>query len=141
MILTVEDRLDITELTARLCQALDFSRPDDFVDVFVPGGVYRATTSVATGEVVKFRYEGSVQLRDFADAAAMKRRGLGRHWTGNLVIRATDEGARATSYVLFLQIDAATGGRAITVSGVHQDVFAKSADGWRFVQRTVVADL
>ena len=38
LMLTVQDRLDITELIGRLCQALDFSHPEDFVEGLHPGG-------------------------------------------------------------------------------------------------------
>jgi hypothetical protein len=141
MTLRIEDRLDIGELIARLCQALDFSRPQDFVDLFIASGAYQATTSVAAGEQLKFRHQGRDQLRTFAESAALKRRGLGRHWTGNVVIRPSGDGAEATSYVLFVGIDAETGERTITISGIHRDQFTKTTDGWRFVQRTIVADL
>ena len=141
MKLTVQDRVDIGELVARLCQALDFSHPQDFVDVFVSTGVYQATSSIATGQTIRFRHEGADQLRAFAEAAVIKRQGLGRHWTGNLVIEPTEDGAKAVSYVMFLQVDPISGARTIPISGVHQDVFARTPDGWRLAQRTIVADL
>jgi hypothetical protein len=139
--LTTSDRIEITELIARLCHALDFSSPQDFVDVFVPEGAFQATTSDKTGGQIKFRHEGHDQLRAFAEAAAARRRGLGRHWTSNLVVTGTGEAAQAVSYVMFLEIDGATGGRSIPISGIHRDVFTKTDAGWRFVQRTVIADL
>ena len=85
--LTVEDRIEIEELISRLCHALDFGRPEDFVAVFVPHGAVEARTSARSGGAVRFRHEGHDRLRAFADAAAAKRGGLGRHWTGNLVVR------------------------------------------------------
>jgi hypothetical protein len=138
--LTVEDRLDLIELIHRLCQALDYSSPADFAAVFTPHGVYQAVSSVVSGEQPRFRYEGSAQLLAFAEAAVEKRQGLGRHWTGNLVLSETETGASAVSYVMFLQIDPDTGERKITLSGTHRDLFARTPDGWRFTSRTVVAD-
>jgi hypothetical protein len=141
MALTVEDRLDLIELIHRLCQSLDFSAPADFAAVFTPDGVYQTVSSVASGERVRFRHEGSAQLLAFAAAAAEKRQGLGRHWTGNVVLSGTDAGASAVSYVMFVQIDPDTGGRRITISGTHRDLFVRTPDGWRFASRTVVADV
>jgi hypothetical protein len=109
--------------------------------VFVPKGAFQAATSDKTGGHIKFRHEGHDQLRAFAHAAAAKRQGLGRHWTSNLVVTGTAGQAQAVSYVMFLEIDAATGGRSIPISGVHRDVFTKTDAGWRFIERTVVADL
>ncbi|MEU4236914.1 nuclear transport factor 2 family protein [Actinoplanes sp. NPDC026619] len=139
--LTADDRLDLVELIHRLCHALDYSRPDDFAAVFTPDGVYQAVSSVAAGEHPRFRHEGAAELLAFAEAAARKRQGLGRHWTGNVVLNATEAGASAVSYVAFLEIDPETNERRITISGTHRDSFVRSADGWRFTSRTVVADI
>jgi hypothetical protein len=139
--LTVEDRLDLHELIARLSQALDFSQPDDLVALFVADGVYQAVSSVASGEQVRFRHEGSDALRGFGEAMAQHRGGLARHWTGNIVLMETGPGAQAVSYVLFVVIDPETKERRVTISGVHRDEFVRTESGWRFASRTVVADI
>jgi hypothetical protein len=139
--LTADDRLDLVELVHRLCQALDYSRPADFVDVFTPDGIYQAVSSVASGEQPRFRHAGAAQLLAFAEAAVEKRQGLGRHWTGNVVLTATETGAAAVSYVLFIQIDPETKERKILISGTHRDAFVRTPDGWRCTSRTVVADI
>jgi hypothetical protein len=139
--LATDDVQEITMLVARLCQALDFSRPEDFVRVFLPDGTYRAVSSTASGEAERFCHRGSAELLAFARSAAGKRRGLGRHWTGNLVVDGDSMNATAVSYVLFVEIDAETKERRIPISGVHRDTFRRTDEGWRFVSRTVVADI
>jgi hypothetical protein len=142
--LSPADQLELQSIVARLCQALDFSRPADFVDSFTPDGVYEAVSSVASGRLPRFRHEGSAALLAFAEAAVEKRRGLGRHWTGNLVLEADPrepDRATAVSYVLFVEIDERTKERRILISGVHEDAFARTAAGWRLTRRTVVADI
>lgn len=141
MPLTVDDRLDLIDLIARLCQALDFSRPSDFVDVFVADGVYQAESSEASGRQQRFRHQGSEQLLAFARSAVEKRRGLGRHWTGNVVLEETADGASAVSYVLLLDIDPDSKERRFPISGVHHDRFVRTDAGWRFAERVVVADI
>ena len=139
-----EDQLEIGTLVARLCQALDFSRTVDFVDAFTADGVYEAVSAVTSRRQPQFRHQGPAELLTFAESAVEKRRGLGRHWTGNLVIEADPQDVdRATgvSYVLFVQIDAETKERRILTSGVHEDVYVRTPDGWRVASRTVVADI
>lgn len=139
--LTADDVHEITALIARLCHSLDFSRPEDFVGVFVPDGIFRAVSSTATGETERFAHRGAAELLAFAQAAAEKRQGLGRHWTGNLVLDGDGTTASGVSYVLFVEIDPATRERRISISGVHRDSFRRTSDGWRFESRTIVADI
>ncbi|MFT4210502.1 MAG: nuclear transport factor 2 family protein [Microbacterium sp.] len=141
MSLSPADHRELTDLVTRLCHALDFSRPQDFADVFTSDGVYRAVSSTVTGEQQRFRHAGADELLAFATAAVRKRRGLGRHWTGNLLIEGDGDAATATSYVLFVEIDGETGERRIPISGVHRDTFRRTPEGWRFASRTVVADV
>lgn len=139
--LSVADVHEITMLTARLCQALDYSRPQEFVDAFVPEGIYQAVSSTATGETPRFRHAGAAERLAFAQAAVQKRQGLGRHWTGNLVVDGSGDEATGVSYVMFIEIDPATKERRITISGTHRDTFVRTDEGWRFASRTVVADI
>lgn len=141
MALSTDHRAQITDLVTRLCHALDFSRPSDLVDLFTADGVFRAVSSTATGESLRFEHVGLAALLAFAEGAADKRRGLGRHWTGNLLVEGLDDTASATSYVLFVEIDAETKERCIPISGVHRDTFVRTEQGWRFTSRTIVADI
>jgi SnoaL-like domain len=142
--LLVSDQLALHGLIAKLCQSLDFSRPDEFASLFTPDGVYEAVTSEAKGRQLRFRHAGAGELLDFAKAAAEKRKGLGRHWTGNVVLAPVPgepDSATAVSYVLFVEVSAETGDRRILISGVHEDSFTRTAEGWRFARRRIVADL
>lgn len=142
MPLSTDDRAQVTDLVTRLCHALDFSRPSAFADLFTADGVFRAVSSTATGESARFEHAGHAALLAFAEAAAARRRGLGRHWTGNLLVEGHDDDtASATSYVLFVEIDADTKERRIPISGVHRDTFVRTEQGWRFTSRTIVADV
>ncbi|MFT4083488.1 MAG: nuclear transport factor 2 family protein [Nocardioides sp.] len=142
--LSPQDHLDITELIHRLCHALDFGRPEEFVACFVADGRYSAVSSEATGLETRFSHRGRGELEAFAQSAIEKRHGLGRHWTGNLIVRPsgpTRDRAEATSYVLFVEIDPESGERRIAISGTHRDELVRTPDGWRLRSRTVVADL
>lgn len=142
MPLPAADHIEISDLIARLSHALDFSRPGDVVALFTADGTYAAQTSEADGRRDRFRHAGADSVREFAAAAAARRQGLGRHWVGNPLIEADGpDRARATSYVLFVEIDPATGERRIPLSGVHHDTFVRTGAGWRFASRTIVADI
>jgi SnoaL-like domain len=139
--LSTEDRLDIAELVARLCQSLDFSDPDAYVAQFANGGIFEARSDMTPAAQIRFRHQGADQLRAFAEAAVTKRAGLARHWTGNLVIRGGGQGASGTSYVMLVVIDPDTGARSIAMSGVHHDEYVRTPAGWRFARRSVVGDV
>jgi hypothetical protein len=81
------------------------------------------------------------ELVAFAQQTAARRQGLGRHWSGNVVLTGHNDAAEAVSYVHFLQIDADIKERRMTISGVHRGRFVRTPESWRFASRTVVADI
>lgn len=141
MELTADDRLAIDELCARACHALDFNDPEGYADLFLPDGVFQRRTAPQAGGEVVFRHQGGQELRGFAAKMATMRGGLARHWTANMVLRPTENGAEGTSYTMLLATDPDSRRAGITIAGTYQDVFAKTAEGWRFVSRTVTDDL
>jgi hypothetical protein len=64
-----------------------------------------------------------------------------RHWTNNLVIEAADGGAKGTCYLMLLRL---TPGEqppaAVMTTALYTDRLVKTADGWRFTNRSVTAD-
>jgi hypothetical protein len=140
--LDVRDQLQIQTLIAQVCQALDFSRPADFVAAFTPDGVYRIVSPDFDGRQERYSHHGAEALLEFAKGMAARRQGMARHWTTNLVIRSGgDGGATATSYTTLIEIDPETKARKILLTGVHEDVFVRTDAGWRLASRTVVADI
>ena len=138
--LTVGDQLALHDLIARSSQAIDFSNPDAYADVFAEDGVLIGQEAERRGGAVKYRCQGRGELRQFAADAAAKRQGFGRHWINSTVLRADGDGAAGVSYLFFLTIDPATVACDIMVSAVHHDQFTKTPEGWKLAERKVVYD-
>jgi hypothetical protein len=141
MDLSADDRLAIQELCARACHTLDFDDADGYAALFEQDGVFQRRAAASAGGEIIFRHEGHAQLKDFARQVTSWRKGLARHWTANIVVTAAPEGARADSYTMLVIHDQDAKSVGIGIAGRYQDVFTKTADGWRFVSRTVVDDV
>ncbi len=141
MELTTDDRLAIGELCARACHLLDFNDPDGYVGLFLPDGVFQRRASPSAGGEVMFRHQGHGELRAFAEKMSSLRQGLARHWTANLALAPTTDGAAGSSYTMLVATDPEARQVGISIAGTYQDVFAKTGTGWRFVSRTVTDDL
>lgn len=138
--LTVEDQLELHDLIARSSQAIDFSNPEAYAEVFAEDGVLIGQEAERRGGAVKYRCEGRDELRRFAADAAAKRKGFGRHWINSTVLRADDDGASGVSYLFFLTIDPDTVACDIMVSAVHHDRFTRTSGGWKLAERKVLYD-
>ena len=61
-----------------------------------------------------------------------------RHVNGSYLITPTADGAEARAYYLLLDVTSRP--PSMTASGYYQDVFTKTADGWRIQHRTLHGD-
>jgi len=141
MDLSADDRLAIHELCARACHTIDFDDADGYAALFRPDGVFQRQAAASAGGEIIFRHEGHAQLKEFVHQVTNWRKGLARHWTANIAVAPTPEGARADSYTMLLVHEPDAKSVGIGIAGRYQDVFAKTDEGWRFVSRTVVDDV
>jgi uncharacterized protein (TIGR02246 family) len=123
--LSTQDYIDIQQLYARYNVALDGGDAEGYANLFTPDGVFNTS-------------KGRDALIAFVKGSAAKG-GTTRHWNTNLVITPTPEGASGTVY-LFL-MDVAARPPAISLAARYQDVLVKTAQGWRFKQRTTRIDM
>jgi hypothetical protein len=141
MELTADDRLAIGELCARACHTIDFDDADGYAALFLPDGVFQRQASQRAGGAILFRHQGHEELKAFAHQVTSWRKGLARHWTGNIAISPAAGGARADSYTMLIANDPEDKQVGILIAGRYRDEFEKTAEGWRFASRTVVDDL
>lgn len=141
MELTADDRLAIGELCARACHTIDFDDAAGYAALFLPDGVFQRQASQRAGGAILFRHQGHEELKGFARQVTSWRKGLARHWTGNIAISPAAGGAQADSYTMLIVNDPADKQVGIGIAGRYRDEFEKTADGWRFASRTVVDDL
>lgn len=137
MQLTALDYIEIEQLNRKYAWAIDTCSNDgfDYADLYTPDGVF---VDGATGR----RWQGRERL---AEAAGGNGRGCPfvrmplSHVIVNLVIEPTPEGATGKSYLVYPGkngefADEKHRGH----DGGYQDVYVKTADGWRFGQRVHV---
>jgi hypothetical protein len=137
MQLTALDYIEIEQLNRKYAWALDHCFNDGFAyaDLYTPDGKFISGDS---GRV----WQGREQL---AEAAGGNGRGCPfpkmplEHVISNLVIDATADGATGKSYLIYpgrngKYVDDQHHGH----DGGYQDVYVKTADGWRFKERVHV---
>jgi hypothetical protein len=135
--LTALDYIEIEQLTRKYAWAIDTCSNDgfDYADLYTPDGAF---IDGQTGR----RYQGREQL---AEAAGGNGRGCPfpkmplSHLILNLVIEPTADGAVGKSYLIYpgrngQYADEKHHGH----DGGYQDVFVKTAAGWRFKERVHV---
>jgi hypothetical protein len=137
MQLTALDYIEIEQLTRKYAWAIDTCANDgfDYADLYTPDGAF---IDGQTGR----RYQGRDQL---AEAAGGNGRGCPfpkmplSHLILNLVVEPTADGAIGKSYLIYpgrngQYADEKHHGH----DGGYQDIFVKTAGGWRFKERVHV---
>jgi SnoaL-like domain len=132
--LSVLDYLQIQQLAYRYGWALDSGADNGFAyaDLYTPDGIFTGTNQGPAGR----SYQGRDKL------AALARGGLRgplyvSHYATNVVVEpAPDGGATGHTYVAIFKLGADGKPSVIEHGGRYDDVYQKTADGWRFKHRT-----
>ncbi len=116
--MTTQDYIDISQLYARYNAAIDDGDADAWVDTFTSDGVFNKLSG--RGQLLKFATE------DYTGRHW-------RHWSSNLIITPTPEGAAGTAHVLLIDVrmDPPSIARALR----SEDLLVKTDSGWRFQSR------
>jgi SnoaL-like domain len=143
--LTVEDRLDITQLIHRYAHGIDTCGNNgyDYANVFTADGVFIDKNSDAG-----FQAGGRVLAKGREALAALvgggtkgcKTKLIWTDWSHlmlNEVITPSAEGATGRIYLVQMGM---TGPGTIARHGGYEDVYVKTAEGWRIKSRTHVRD-
>jgi hypothetical protein len=123
---SVADRMEIQELVARYCWAIDTRDGEALAATFTPDGVFDGGR----------RFEGREQLIGFGrgDHVAPNRpETAAQHWVTNMVFAGHDGGATVRSY--FVRHSIVDGAPALTRVGYYIDELVKSAGQWLFKSR------
>jgi ketosteroid isomerase-like protein len=125
----VLDRLEIGDLLARYCTALDRRDWDRLADVFTADAVcdYGALgTPTGVAEITGL-VRGTL---DTLDAT--------QHLIGNVVVAVDGDTATAHCYLIAQHLREGTpGGETYLLGGTYEDVLLRTADGWRITHRTL----
>ena len=135
--LTPLDYIEIQQLVAKYAYALDTGANDGtgsvYAGLFTPDGVFVGGSSGRTAK-------GSEELAALARVAPGGTRGpltVG-HYIVNHVIQPSSDGATGKQYLAYMTFGDQGQGGTINLGGHYEDVYAKTADGWRFKRREFI---
>jgi len=141
--LTGTDYAEIQRLSAQYGQAIDSCSGNgyDYADLYTPDGVFIDMWSEGAIKQGGTRWQGREKLREIASGAnfggpgctSARFNGSISHLILNLVVTPSPEGARGNSYLV--ELGGQDPGR-IQRLGNYEDVYVKTAAGWRFKSRT-----
>jgi hypothetical protein len=124
MQLELADRVEIQELYNSYALAFDTSDAATWAEHFAPEGRFIYGDEPITG---------TLALREFFGQRHAEAPGI-RHFMANLVLEATDDGARGRiSTLVFRQ--AGDGALRIRTIGAYEDDLVHLDRGWRFLER------
>jgi hypothetical protein len=128
--LTADDYVEIQQLYASYAHALD--KGERFASTFVLDGEFTGGRGPGRGSEVRTPAKGKDAL------FKMGSRGGSRHFTANLVITPTAEGAKGSVYLLLF--NARNVPATIVETAIYDDTLVKTPQGWRFHRRVVWRD-
>jgi hypothetical protein len=134
--LTPQDYLEIQQLVARYAYALDTGADNGnaYADLFAPDGEFVLPTGPMKGReaLSAFGRSGFVDGHKPANGVA--------HFIMNHVVEPSPEGATGKEYVVLVNIGEGgkPGGEFSNIGGHYEDVYVKTAQGWRFKRREFI---
>jgi hypothetical protein len=128
--LTTQDYIEIQQLYATYAQAYDRGETAKYVGTFTADGEFwggYATTG--GGRASRLPYKGTEELTKMGSDGG---RGS-RHWTSNLVITPTPEGANGSCYLIVY--DTKSVPPKMEETAIYDDTLVKTSQGWKFKKR------
>jgi len=129
---TADDYIQIQQLYATYAQALDKGEGEQFSSTFVEDGEFTGGRGAGRGAEVRSPTKGREAL------TKMGSNGGTRHFTANLLITPTADGAKGSCYLLLFNVR--TTPAAIVETAIYDDTLVKTAGGWKFQKRVVWRD-
>jgi hypothetical protein len=130
--ITADDYIQIQQLYATYAQALDKGEGELFASTFVEDGEFTGGRAAGRATEVRNPIKGREAL------TKMGSNGGTRHFTANLVITPTADGAKGSCYLLLF--NARKIPATIIETAIYEDTLVKTTAGWKFKKRVVWRD-
>jgi hypothetical protein len=138
MELTALDYIEIQQLVAKYARAIDTCSNNgyDYADLYTADGIF---LPMVNGRSIP-GIQGRERLAEVSGGGSNQCQNVGwieqgvRHIYTNHIITPTAEGATGTVDMLMIGLDGDP--NKIAHDGYYEDSYVKTADGWRFKQRT-----
>lgn len=134
MSLTTRDYLDLQQLYARYCHAVDAMDGDGWAKCWVEDGEFRPSVGPTQGQL----YKGRAQLAAFAGTRPDKYPDA-RIWNTNLMF--TDGGDHVKGTCYGMTVDVSGDAPRVTAHYVYHDEIVQTAQGWLFRKRLPKLDI
>jgi actinorhodin biosynthesis protein ActVIA len=134
---TADDYVQIEQLYTTYALAMDMSEGERLAGLFTKDGEFTNGRAAGRANETRKPFKGTEELARVGQVAA--RSGLYfRHFTTNIVITPTAEGAKGSCYLLLF--NAKTAPATLTETAIYDDTLVKTPEGWRFKKRVVWRD-
>jgi hypothetical protein len=129
---STDDYIEILQLYNRYCHALDMGSGEAFASTFTDDGEFTG------GRPKGHAGDDRTPRKGKAALTQMGARGGTRHFTANLVVTKTPDGAKGSCYLLLYS--ARDTPDSWTEISVYDDTLVKTPQGWKFKKRVVWRD-
>lgn len=129
---TAQDYIEIQQLYASYARGLDLAWGDRFAATFTPDGEFTRGRPAGKATEARTPLKGTAALTRMGSVGGL------RHFTTNLIITPTPEGADGSCYLLLFDVKNIPA--TITETAIYEDKLVKTKDGWRFSKRVVWRD-
>jgi len=130
--LTADDYIEIYQLYANYPHAIDLAKGEGFADTWTDDGEF--TGGRAPGKANDDR----TPLKGREALIKLGSKGGFRHFTANIVITPTPEGAKGSAYLLLY--NARNNPPTFVETAIYDDTLVKTPKGWKFKKRIVWRD-
>ncbi|HEY4276167.1 MAG TPA: nuclear transport factor 2 family protein [Rhizomicrobium sp.] len=129
---STDDYVEILQLYNRYCHALDMGTGEAFAACFTPDGEFTGGRGPGKANDDRTPRKGTAALTKMGSTSGT------RHFTANLLVTKTPEGAKGSCYLLLYS--ARTVPDSWVEVAVYNDTLVKTKDGWKFKKRVVWRD-
>lgn len=129
---STDDYVQIQQLYHRYCHALDMGTGDAFAACFTADGEFTGGRGPGKAADDRTPRKGTAALTLMGSTSGT------RHFTANLVVTRTPEGAKGSCYLLLYS--ARSTPDAWVEIAIYNDWLVKTAEGWKFKKRVVWRD-
>jgi uncharacterized protein (TIGR02246 family) len=132
--MSIEDRLDVTDLIARYAEFVDTADADGYANLFVPDGVVEHSTGSVNGRTeIKAWVEGLEQMGRIGPQSQLK------HFLGLPVIGGDSQRCTARTYVMIPRM-MESGDISTRLMGAYRDDIVKQDGRWLIEKRVIDLD-
>jgi 3-phenylpropionate/cinnamic acid dioxygenase small subunit len=132
--ISTDDYVQIQQLYARYCHALDKGNGDDFANCFTDDGEFTGGRGPGRANDDRTPRKGRPALTVMGNTSGT------RHFNANLVLNPVGDGNTVKGSVYLMLYSARTTPPSFQETAIYDDTIVRTGEGWRFKKRVVWRD-